>query len=245
MLLVLTHRLIGYPDGEVAPPETVDVPARLYLEIFNLTVSQGVSELCAYDRNPTYTMTCPLETGGNYTVGPENPTLCFEVVNVTMASSQFGNVSVSIGKEDLEGFRSVSVDNPNEYVYGLPLSQYAAPNIFYNSAHVTFYSSSGPVKNFTVPGTTFNCFNASAASLRDYYVVEDSLQGSEDTVQGSVEWVGLGDTSVNASAISEYLNLQGLVPNVPLQFSDWGPPNNVSQCFEPGADCLEQMMPNW
>ncbi len=243
---------IGYPDGEVAPPETgggldragyyadtIPVPAP---QIFNLTESQGISELCAYERNPAYTMTCPLETGGNYTVGPENPTLCFEGVNVTMASFQFGNVSVSFGKDDLESFRSVNVDNPDEYVYGLPLSKYAAPNVFYDVSHVTFYNSSGPVGNVTIPSTTFNCFNASAASLRDYYGVEDSLQGSEDTVQGSVLYVGLGDTSVNASAINEYLNLQGLVPNVPLQFSDWGPPNNVNQCFEQGANCREQML---
>jgi hypothetical protein len=214
---------------------------------FNLNLSQAISEVCAWVSNPRYTFVCPQETAGNYTVGPENPTLCVERADVTMSSSQFGNVSVSFGKEDLEGFRSVSVDNPNEYVYGLPLSKYAAPNVLYDSGEITFFFSGEAPWSHPVlrQSHIFNCFNASAASLRDYYGIDDSLQGSQDTVQGSVLLVGGMTASVNASAINEYLNLQGLVPNVPLRFTDWGPPNNVSQCSEKGADyddCGEQML---
>ena len=32
------------------------------------------------------------------------------------------------------------------------------------------------------------------------------------------------------TAANEYLELQGLVPNVPLKISDWAPLNNVSVC---------------
>ncbi len=211
---------------------------------FNLTQSQEISELCAWVSNPTCSFTCPRETEGNYTVGPGNPTLCVERVDVTMSSSQFGNVSVSFDKDDLESFRSVSIVNPDEYAYGLPLSKYAAPNVLYDSGEITFFFEEVSIP-MALESHIFNCFNASAASLRDYYGIDDSLQGSQDTVQGSVLLVGVENASVNASAINEYLNLQGLVPNVPLQFTDWGPPNNVSQCSEKGADyddCGEQML---
>jgi hypothetical protein len=211
-------------------------------DYFNLTGSQGISELCAWIKNPVYSFVCPRETAGNYTVGPKNSALCAEGVDVAMSSSEFGNVSVSFGKDELESFRSVNVNNPEEYVYALPLSRYAAPNVLYDGAQVSLLFPEGAGGFASLPSNIFNCFNASAASLRDYYGVEDSLQGSESTAQGSVMFVGTGDRSVNPYAINEYLSLQGLVPNVPLQFSEWGPPNNASQCFEPDVDCAEQML---
>ena len=35
---------------------------------------------------------------------------------------------------------------------------------------------------------------------------------------------------MNTTASNEYLELQGLVPNVPLQIPNWAPLNNVSAC---------------
>jgi subtilase family serine protease len=241
-LLSLLLCFAGFPGARAAARSGESVLQSTHAEYFGLTASEGISNVGAWSNNPTYSIVCPSETEGNYTVGPENPTLCVEGVEVLLSSSQFGNMSVSFGKDELESFRTLSVENPDEYVYGLPLSKYAAPNVFYDVPEVTFFYSGGGSAPGSLKGRIFNCFNASAASLRDYYGVDDSLQGSQDTVQGIVMSVGTGEESVNASAINEYLDLQGLVPNTPLQFSDWGPKNDVAQCFAPGADCAEQML---
>ena len=67
-------------------------------------------------------------------------------------------------------------------------------------------------------GMIANYFNASASSLRAYYGVDPSLQGSNETVQGStLRTSGWVPSAVNTTAASEYLALQGLVPNVPLR----------------------------
>ena len=58
-------------------------------------------------------------------------------------------------------------------------------------------------------------------------------------MQGSVLYFWRADSAVNTTAASEYLALQGLVPNVPLQITDWAPPNNVSMC---GAECGETQL---
>jgi hypothetical protein len=48
--------------------------------------------------------------------------------------------------------------------------------------------------------------------------------------------LGFIDSAVNTTAANEYLALQGLVPNVPLQITDWAPPNNVSVCVDHPMD---------
>ena len=97
----------GRPDTDTGEPSSGDnygaFPLNASPNGFNLNLSQAISEVCAWVSNPMYTFVCPQETAGNYTVGPENPALCVDGVDVTMSSSQFGNVSVSFGTEDLEG----------------------------------------------------------------------------------------------------------------------------------------------
>ena len=100
---------------------------------------------------------------------------------------------------------------------------------------MTFEEGAGSL-SYWVPGGVFNYFNASATSLREYYGVDPSLQGSNETVQGSVLHLGLDESAVNTTAANEYLALQGLVPNVPLQITDWAPPNNVSVCMDNAMD---------
>ena len=212
---------------------------------FNLTLSEGVAAIGSWEGNPAFSIQCPSENGGSYWVGPENPVLCTDGAEATMSSSLFGNITVEFNKTDLETFRSINIYKPNEYVYALPLNKYAAPNALYESLRVDFLIPGGSFA-YSGDNKVLNPFNATASSLRDYYGVEESLQGSQDTVQLSMMPFAYDDTGVNATAVSEYLEIQGLVPNIPLQFSEWAPPNNVSKCFLPGQSafdlCGEQML---
>ena len=206
--------------------------------MFGLTRSEAISSFGSWILNPVLNFTCIGPDDQPYVVGPANPELCVEQVEVTMSSELFGNVTVAFDADQLSELRSVSPTDPTQYVWGLPLNKYAVPNAYYEGAslNVTFVDGWA---NMTLPGDIRNFFNASATSLREYYGVDPSLQGSNETVQGSVLYFGRADSAVNTTAASEYLALQGMVPNVPLQITDWAPPNNVSMC---GAECGETQL---
>jgi hypothetical protein len=197
--------------------------------MFGLDAALGISQFGAWAGNFGLNFTC-VGPDGPYAVGPDNPDLCIEQIEATMSSELFGNVTVAFNADQLGELRSVSTVDPSVYVYGLPLSKYAVPNAYYESASLNMTTTNGERKNSTVPGWIFNQFNASVSSLRGYYNVDPSLQGSNKTLQGSTLWFGLSESAVNTTAASEYLELQGLVPNVPLQLTDWAPENDVSVC---------------
>ena len=203
-----------------------------------LTRSEGISNLGSWVGNLVFNFTCTGPDNQPYVVGPANPELCVEQTEVTMSSELFGNVTLVFDADQLSELRSVNPTDPTQYVWGLPLNKYAVPNAYYEgiSFNVTF-SEDGSLTG-EIPSVIVNQFNASAASLREYYGVDPSLQGSKETVQGSVLYFGQTVGAVNTTAASEYLALQGLVPNVPLQISDWAPPNNVSVC----GDCDETQL---
>jgi hypothetical protein len=210
--------------------------------VFGLTPSEAISSLGSWANNPGLNFTCIGPDDQPYVVGPANPELCVEQVEVTMSSELFGNVTVVFDADQLSELRSVSPTDPTQYVWGLPLNKYAVPNAYYEGAslNVTFVDGWA---NKTLSGNIRNYFNASATSLREYYGVDPSLQGSNETVQGSVLYFGVRDSAVNTTAASEYLALQGLVPNVPLQITDWAPPNNVSVCVgDAASSCGETQL---
>ena len=210
--------------------------------MFGLTRSEAISSLGSWILNPVLNFTCIGPDDQPYVVGPANPELCVEQVEVTMPSELFGNVTVVFDADQLSELRSVDPNDPTQYVWGLPLSKYTVPNAYYEagSYNVTFVD--GWANNYmTLSGNIRNYFNASATSLREYYGVDPSLQGSNETVQGSTLYFGLGASAVNTTAASEYLALQWLVPNVPFQITDWAPPNNVSMCGAEFAFCETQL----
>ena len=209
-----------------------------------LTRSEGISNLGSWVGNAVFNFTCTGPDNQPYVVGPANPELCVEQTEVTMSSELFGNVTVAFDADQLSELRSVNPTDPTQYVWGLPLNKYAVPNAYYEgiSFNVTF-SEDGSLTG-EIPSVIVNQFNASAASLREYYGVDPSLQGSKETVQGSVLYFGQGIGAVNTTAASEYLALQGLVPNVPLQISDWAPKNKLSACAggDPDDNCGESQL---
>eukprot|EP00889_Picochlorum_renovo_P004475 jgi/Picre1/31505/NNA_006857.t1 len=126
-----------------------------------------------------------------------------------------GNTTVTFEAEQLDELKSVNVED-NVYVYGLPLSKVAPPNTLYEATGILTVFSDGNETVSSMRPSIYNYFNASAASLREYYGVNPGLQGTED---------------------------QGLVPNIPLQLTDWAPKNNVSICLpEGGGECSETML---
>lgn len=206
-------------------------------EYFGLNKSEGISEISAWCTNPPLSFVC----GNNVTVNPANPDLCVDRVEVIMVSSLAGNTTVTFDAEQLDELKSVKVED-NVYVYGLPLSKVAPPNTLYEATEILTVFSDGNETVFMRP-SIYNYFNASAASLREYYGVNPGLQGTEDQVQASTLSFGLTDSAVNTTAVEEYLILQGLVPNIPLQLTDWAPKNNVSICLPEGdGECTETML---
>jgi hypothetical protein len=192
---------------------------------FGLTPSQAISEIGSWFKNPLFSYKC--DNGD--TLSPENPDLCVDRVEVTMRSSFAGNTTVVFDADQLDSFMVTSPDGIN--VYGLPLNKYASPNALYENVQYRTVFRDGDVADFEVNAPTiYNYFNASAASLREYYGVDAELQGTEETVQGSTMAFGGMDSAVNTTAVEEYLVLQGLVPNIPLQLSDWAVENDVSVC---------------
>ena len=209
--------------------------------VFNLTVAYGIENLGAWYRNPVLGFICSVN-GQTYVVGPENPELCVDGVDVTLSSSLLGNVTVKFDADELDSFQSLNPDDPTQYVYGLPLSSFAVPNALYETIELNAITKQGATFSSLGYNFTVNYFNASASSLRAYYGVDPALQGTEQTRQGSLMNFGLSFATVNATAVNDYLSLQGLVPNNPLQFAEWAPPNNVSVCLLPGAECDESML---
>jgi len=258
MLLGAPHvsRSVAVPLGEVyrqgrgLQQQGSDSPGFGYYpqpasySLFGLTRSEAISSLGSWTNNPAIDFTCIGPDGEPYVVGPANPKLCVEQVEVTMSSELFGNVTVVFDADQLSELRSADPEDPTRYRWGLPLNKYAVPNADYEwgSVNVTFEEGAGS-SSYWVPGGVFNYFNASATSLREYYGVDPSLQGSNETVQGSVLFFGLDESAVNTTAANEYLALQGLVPNVPLQITDWAPPNNVSVCVgDAASSCRETQL---
>ncbi len=209
---------------------------------FNLTPSEAIGDFGAWYWNVPLVFEC-----SNVTVGPANPELCVDKVEVAMQSSSFGNATASFDAGQLEELRSIEVgSNRSAYVYGLPLSEYAKPNALYERAEILLLSTDDTVLgNIPIPTPViYNYYNASAASLRKYYGVPPEVQGNELVRQSSTLTPGTVFAAVNASAVAEYLELQGLVPNVPLQVRDQ-PPNNVVQyCIDvpDNGSCGEAML---
>ena len=196
---------------------------------FGLTRSEGISSLGSWALNPALGFTCVGPDGEPYVVGPANPELCVERIEVTMSSKLFGNVTVVFDADQLSELRSVDPTDPTQYAWGLPLNKYAVPNAYYEGGIMNVTFPEGWVDT-GIDGNVRNYFNASATSLRAYYGVDPSLQGSEETVQGSTYMIfGIERTLPSTmTAANEYLELQGLVPNEPLRIHDWAPPND---CF--------------
>ena len=206
-------------------------------QYFNLTNAEGIESISEWANNPAYIFTC-----GNDVVGPSYPiSECLDRIEGTLVSSQFGNVTFSIDGDQLPW--APNATNPETYVFGIPISRFAMPNVMYGAAEIAFIrvgvDQGGEAQ---LPSKIFNMFNASASSLRNYYGVPPELQGSEKTIQGTTMYFGSSDEAVNSTAVSEYLELQGLVPNNPLQFSDWATPNNVSVCLQTEGGCIEEML---
>ena len=198
-------------------------------QYFNLSLAEAIESLGAWSTNSVVKFNC-----SGTVVGPANPELCIEEL-VTTLSSKRGNATFVLQRNELDELRAISSDNPEQYVYGLPTNKYALPNVLYEASSFTAkYLMDGNMseKSFESFGNViFNGFNASAASLRGYYGVPDDVRGSDSVVQATASSVGVSSTAVNETAVDEYLTLQGLVPNEPLRFPAWGPPNNVSSCL--------------
>ena len=208
--------------------------------MFNLSEAEGIASIGAWIANPAFNVTCDGQDGP-YAVGPDSPQLCIEQIEAEISSELFGNVTVVFDAAELNELRSIDTKNPNAYVYALPLSKYAVPNALYETAVLNVKFDGGSLLSKNLPSSIFNYFNASATTLREYYGIDSSLQGSEEIAQGSALFFGVGDSAVNQTAASEYLELQGLIPNVPLQIPDWAPENNLVFC-EQGSDCVETML---
>jgi hypothetical protein len=206
--------------------------------MFDLTPSEAITSLGSWINNLALFVECINPDGEPYIVGPANPEFCVEQIEVTMSSELFGNVTVVFDADQLSELRSVDPNEPTQYAWGLPLNKYAVPYAYYEGASVDVTFGEGSSMPRDGPGFIFNPFNASATSLREYYGVDPSLKGSNETVQGTALSFSVSITAVNTTAASEYLALQGLVPNVPLQISDWAPPNNLSVC----GNCDETQM---
>lgn len=128
------------------------------------------------------------------------------------------------------------------YVYGLPSCKYTIPGVVYDTTVLaTLNSTEGPTVSMAFEnGYIMNQFPASPLSLREFYGVDPTFQGSAETVQAST--IPLGAWAVNETAINEYLSLLGLDPHRRLQFSDFpgGDANNATLCLE--NDCNEPML---
>ena len=209
-----------------------------YPSMFGLTRSEGISSSGSWITNPVLNFTCIGPDDQPYVVGPANPELCVEQVEVTMPSELFGNVTVVFDADQLSELRSVNPTDPTQYVWGLPLNKYAVPNAYYEGGSL-IVKFGERVEPWPMPRNIYNHFNASATSLREYYGVDPSLQGSNETVQGSALYFGIVDSAVNTTAAGEYLALQGLVPNEPLQIPGWAPLNNISVCSLSGLDMAQ------
>ena len=228
-----------HQDGDGPQAPTV-APLAKSPNWFNLSMAEGITSIGAWIANPAFNVTCDGQDGP-YTVGPDSPRLCIEQVEAEISSELFGNVTVVFDTAELNGLRSIDPRNPNAYVYALPLSKYAVPNALYETGVLNFKFDGGSLLPQNLSPEIFNYFNASATTLREYYGIDASLQGSDQMTQGSAIFFGLADSAVNQTAANEYLELQGLVPNVPLQIPDWAPENNLVFCEE-GSICLETML---
>lgn len=206
-------------------------------QYFNLTNAEGIESISAWVNNPSYIFAC-----GNDTVGPFYPiSQCLNRIEGKLISSQFGNVTFTIDGDQLPW--APYGPDPEKYVFGIPINRFAMPNVMYEAAEIAFGQVGVDQPDVTqLGGNIFNMFNASASSLREYYGVPSDLQGSCKTIQATTMYFGESDEAVNTTAVSEYLELQGLVPNNPLQFSDWAPPNNVSVCLQTEGNCDEEML---
>ena len=198
-------------------------------QYFNLSLAEAIESLGAWSTNSVVKINC-----SGTVVGPANPELCVEELVTTMSSKR-GNATFVLQRDELDELRAISSDDPEQYVYGLPMNMYALPNVVYEAVRFTAkFEMDGNMSETSyeaVGNLIANGFNASAASLRGYYGVPGDVKGSDSVVQATASSIGVSNASVNETAVDEYLMLQGLVPNEPLRFPAWGPPNNVSSCL--------------
>lgn len=159
--------------------------------MFGLSGSEAISNLGSWTNNPALVFTCIGPDDQPYDVGPDNPELCVEQVEVTMFGNElFGNVTVVFDDDQLSELRSINPVAPSLYVWGLPLSKFAVPNAYYEGLLVNATFGGGGWIAKSLDGSIYNFFNASASSLREYYGVDPNLQGSDKTVQGSTMTFG-------------------------------------------------------
>lgn len=213
----------------------------------NLTKAQAIQSLGSWYNNPVLmNVTCVGEAGATHVVGPENPELCIERVEVLLSSSMAGNLTVEFDADQLNSYRKLKAIDRDQYVYPLPLSWFAAPDALYEYVELHAIGADGNSQNQPLlDHQVVNYYNASASSLREQYGIDPALQGSNQTRQASMmafEFFVGADGAVNTTAVNEYLELQGIVPNVPVQLPDWAAPNDVSICSSAEHPCSEPML---
>lgn len=250
-------------DKEVPnQPNVYFLPKGQFFQLFSANESEAVKNMGAWYSSPVMLFQCEGEKEP-YLVRA-NTTDCILSLDVTLqpvlgisGTSSANPLKIQF-QEELAEFRKTCAEVPEvcsqlsfnvpiteeTYVYGIPLYKYAIPNALYSGTVIVTFNSSqgvGAVSNLDLGTSIFNYYNASALTLREAYGVDPSIQGSNETVQASVLFIGNGDSAVNETAVSEYLALLGLEPNSRLRISDFGVPNNVSVCD--GTDnCLETML---
>ncbi len=141
----------------------------------------------------------------------------------------------------------------NTFVYGIPLYKYALPNVLYQATmHISInglfsavtidpWGNSSGEELFSRP-RIYNYANSSVWSLREAYGVDADLQGTQNTTQGTFVYVAVVDSSVNETAVNEYLALNGILSQRPLVINDLIAPNNASICLDIDGECGEEMM---
>lgn len=245
----------------VNQPNAYLLPTGKFFQLFSANQSDAVKNLGAWFSSPVMLFQCQGEKEP-YLVG-ENTVDCTLAVDIIL-QPRLGIPGTSsanplkIHFEDLAEFRKTCAQVPEvcsqlssdvpitkeTYVYGIPLYRYAIPNALYSGTGMVTLNSSqgvGLISDLDLGTSIFNYYNASALTLREVYGVDPSTQGSPETVQASVLYIGNGDSAVNETVVSEYLALLGLEPHSELRISDFGVPNNISVC-DSTDNCLETML---
>lgn len=231
--------------------------------LFVANESEAVNNLGAWYMGYAMMIQCPGKTE-SYLEGVGTPS-CLQNYTVVLEPTSVGIAQVSsntktISFEDLGSYRRPCDEVPSvcqlfngvteipangsTYVYGFPLYKYAEPNMIYSATQLAIVRSSTSdvqTESYVLKSGIYNYQNATSITLREYYGVDPSLQGSNETVQASTLAPGLPDSAVNVTAVNEYLSMLGLDPHSNLFIPDFGIPNNVSVC-DAGPTCGESML---
>ena len=201
----------------------------------HVSQSEALVQYGTWRESYPFNLTC-----GGTPVGPANPELCLDRVEVVLTSPTSGNVTtVTFNATQMDEFRAVSLTNPDEYVFPLPLFKYAEPSVYYDAESlVVFHAASGETKNGTLVASTFNPFNASASSIREYYGIPPSATGSNRVAQASSLLPGGGTSGVNISVSDQFMSLQGLEADA-LRFPVWAPLNDPKSA---NPEAIEEYM---